>query len=76
MIGPNLAEAQRAFAQLPRGGYLLTSRFEQKRAGQIVSSSFAPSRITRTAIDGGVVGWTLTALMTNTPREGSDPWSS
>ena len=33
-----LAEAHRAFAHLPCGGYLLTSRYEQKRAGQFASS--------------------------------------
>jgi len=33
-----LADAQRAFLLLPRGGYLMTSRFESKRAGQFVGS--------------------------------------
>ena len=38
MTGLHLAEAQRAFLLLPRGGFVMTSRFEQKRAGQFVGS--------------------------------------
>ena len=34
----NLAETRRALSFFPRGLYLLTSRFEQKRAGQLVAS--------------------------------------
>jgi flavin reductase (DIM6/NTAB) family NADH-FMN oxidoreductase RutF len=38
MPGSSLAEARRAFALFPKGSFLLTACFENKRAGQIVQS--------------------------------------
>lgn len=37
-MGGSIAEARRALAMFPRALYLLTSAFEQKRAGQFVES--------------------------------------